>query len=246
MSIGGKMILLGAAVLVVLLIVVYGGGPAEAVTPAQSRASQAVLGSVAVRTPVLAPQPLAAVTTRVITPRPALVATVRAVASTPSPLAITMGKPIPAELAVFAEPVAAPAPPARVAVVRPRTSPSQREVTVKNGDTLTAIAARTLGDGTEWRRFMVANPGLSPDRLRVGQVLKIPAAPAARSRPAAKPAAAKLGQKTHRIGTGDTLTSIASTYYGDSTRWDDIFAANHKALGGNPDQLRVDVVIVIP
>jgi nucleoid-associated protein YgaU len=77
-------------------------------------------------------------------------------------------------------------------------------------------------------------------------VLKIPGVVPTPSRPVVNAVAAKPVQKTHRVGTGDTLTSIASTHYGDSSRWNDIFVANKKVLGGNPDQLRVDVVLLIP
>ena len=46
--------------------------------------------------------------------------------------------------------------------------------TVVAGDTLFSIASRELGDGGRWRDIVSANPGLAPDRLRVGQVLELP------------------------------------------------------------------------
>jgi nucleoid-associated protein YgaU len=238
MSIGGKFILLGAAFVVVLLVVVYGGGSAQTVpTPL----------TVAVNPPVTAPKPPAAVTTRVIQTRLSPAKTAQATAPSASPSqsmpAITMGKPLSDEIALFFE---LDPPPAAAVAARPGSSAAKAEVTVQAGDTLTAIAARTLGDGMEWRQFVTANPGLNPKRLRIGQTLKIPQATASRSSSATKPVAGKPAEKTYRTGKGDTLTSIASTYYGDSTRWTDIFVANKKALGGNPDQLRVDLVLVIP
>jgi nucleoid-associated protein YgaU len=48
------------------------------------------------------------------------------------------------------------------------------------------------------------------------------------------------------VGEGDTLSSIAIDYYGDSQRWGDIFEANRAALGGDPNRLVLDVVLVVP
>lgn len=239
MSIGGKFILLGAAFAVVLLIVVYGGGPAASVaTPTAS--------ATALRPPATPEPPLAATTTRVVdTPRTPPTPTVPATAPSALPPAIVMGKDVPAEFVVFAKSVAEPPRRSTAITDRPvRSTPVN--LTIKPGDTLTAISARTLGDGEKWRRFVTANPGLNPNRLRVGQVLKIPGVVPTPSLPVANAVAAKPAQKTHRVGAGDTLTSIASTHYGDSSRWNDIFVANKKVLGGNPDQLRVDVVLLIP
>ena len=238
MSIGGKFILLGAAFAVVLLIVVYGGGPAASV--ATPTASATALRPLATPEP-----PLAATTTRVVTPRTPPAPTVPVTTPSALPPAIVMGKDVPAEFAVFAKSVAEP--PRRATAITDQPVPSTpANLTVKPGDTLTTISARTLGDGEQWRRFLTVNPGLNPNRLRVGQVLKIPGVVPTPSRPVVNAVAAKPVQKTHRVGTGDTLTSIASTHYGDSSRWNDIFVANKKVLGGNPDQLRVDVVLLIP
>lgn len=38
----------------------------------------------------------------------------------------------------------------------------------------------------------------------------------------------------YTVVSGDSLTSIAQAFYGDSSRWKDIFAANQKLLGGDP------------
>jgi nucleoid-associated protein YgaU len=161
-----------------------------------------------------------------------------------------MGQPLPDDLVALMTsespplpplPPSTPAPPTRRVV--PSSSPPSN-LKVAPGDTLTAIAERTLGDGNDWYLIMAANPGMNPDRLRVGQILKIPAKSA--RPPAATPRPIAIRRRSHRIGEGDTLTSIASDYYGDSQRWGEIFEANRTALGGNPDRLRVDVVLIIP
>lgn len=46
--------------------------------------------------------------------------------------------------------------------------------TVAPGETLYAIARQHLGDGSRWRDLIDANPGLSPDALAVGQVIRVP------------------------------------------------------------------------
>jgi len=49
-------------------------------------------------------------------------------------------------------------------------------VTVEEGDTLSKIAARTLGSATQWQKLAEANRDTlpDPDRLRVGQRLRVP------------------------------------------------------------------------
>ncbi|UCG15145.1 MAG: LysM peptidoglycan-binding domain-containing protein [Phycisphaerales bacterium] len=55
--------------------------------------------------------------------------------------------------------------------------PSGKTYTVKPGDSLCKIARTVLGDESRWREILEANKGTisSPDRLRVGQVLQLPA-----------------------------------------------------------------------
>jgi nucleoid-associated protein YgaU len=47
--------------------------------------------------------------------------------------------------------------------------------TVKEGDTLSAIAARQLGDATLWQEIVKLNPGLKADSIKPGQTIIIPA-----------------------------------------------------------------------
>ena len=46
--------------------------------------------------------------------------------------------------------------------------------TVKKGDTLYRIAKEHYGSGKQWQKIAAANPGASPQTLRVGQKLVIP------------------------------------------------------------------------
>lgn len=45
---------------------------------------------------------------------------------------------------------------------------------VKKGDTLYGIARKHYGDGKQWTKIASANPGVSPQSLRVGQTLVVP------------------------------------------------------------------------
>ena len=48
--------------------------------------------------------------------------------------------------------------------------------TVKAGDSLSAIAARLLGDPMRWKEIFNINPDIAdPNVIRIGQVIKIPA-----------------------------------------------------------------------
>jgi 5'-nucleotidase len=46
--------------------------------------------------------------------------------------------------------------------------------TVKKGDTLYGIARARYGDGKQWKRIAEANPGVDPNKIKVGQTLVIP------------------------------------------------------------------------
>ncbi len=46
--------------------------------------------------------------------------------------------------------------------------------TVKPGDTLWKIAAAKYGDGRKWQQIVSANPGLTPQKLKVGQTIMLP------------------------------------------------------------------------
>lgn len=70
----------------------------------------------------------------------------------------------------------------------PASGPST--YTVKSGDTLTRIAARTLGNARRWKEIHALNRaaiGPHPEDIRIGMVLKLPAASAPASRPTKAP-----------------------------------------------------------
>jgi nucleoid-associated protein YgaU len=59
--------------------------------------------------------------------------------------------------------------------VPPPPSLTSNTYTVQKGDTLWSIAQKHLGDGKRWREIVELNPGLEPSKLKVGQVIILPA-----------------------------------------------------------------------
>ncbi|MFM1883678.1 MAG: hypothetical protein RJA05_2087 [Planctomycetota bacterium] len=127
--------------------------------------------------------------------------------------------------------------------VSPRIDPepvkaSSTTYTVASGDTLGGIAKKTYGKEAAWTAIQAANPGVNPNNLKVGTVLRLPAADqlpageqvaaAGKSRGAtrgSKPPAKKGGGTTTRstgrrytVKSGDTLWQIAKAEYGTATK----------------------------
>jgi len=81
---------------------------------------------------------------------------------------------------IIADIKATQAPAAATAPAAPQASPSastSRTYTVHAGDTLSAIAQRELGDAKKYMKIFEANRDQlqDPDKIKPGQVLKIPA-----------------------------------------------------------------------
>lgn len=149
--------------------------------------------------------------------------------------------------------------------VAPRTSRGAvTTIEVKEGDTLSKLAAEHLGSGSKWKLLMEANKDqiASPEQLRVGMKLKIPAA-AGTQAPAAANANPNFGLvrvarpeprkeekpqaqgKTYTVVSGDNLHAIAAKTLGDGNRWREIFEANKDKLD-SPDSVVIGQKLKIP
>ncbi|MHC4218637.1 MAG: LysM peptidoglycan-binding domain-containing protein [Planctomycetota bacterium] len=134
----------------------------------------------------------------------------------------------------------------------PEKTPGYVDYTIREGDSMWTIADHWLGDASRWGAIADANPAIDPDRLRVGQRIRIPGAdaPAAGPKlntPARVPAADQAaGASFHTVRSGDTLSRIAQTHYRDATKWRAIFDANRTAIGGDPDRLEVGMRLRLP
>ncbi len=121
--------------------------------------------------------------------------------------------------------------------------PTYTEYTVRGGDTMSSIAAEWFGDESKWDLIAKANPLVDPNRLRIGQVLRLP--PQDTERDAIGETAGDA-ETTYIVRSGDNLSRIARSYYGDASRWRIIFEANRELLRDNPDNLRPGMRLVIP
>jgi peptidoglycan endopeptidase LytF len=120
--------------------------------------------------------------------------------------------------------------------------------TVREGDTLSAIAERRFGNAQLWNVIAEANPGIDPHRLRLGQKLRIPIR--AGRRPAGERAddspRSGLGSGRYTVRSGDTLSSIAGAAYGNETLWRIVYDANRRVIGPDPNALDVGMTLRIP
>lgn len=113
------------------------------------------------------------------------------------------------------------------------------DYTVRSGDSLWQIAKDAYGDGDQYPVIAKANKIPSHAPIRPGQKLTIPAL-------AKQPSATQSSPTRIRVVSGDTLTSLADEHLGDSERWPELYQANKKVIGSDPDALEVGQVLTIP
>lgn len=136
------------------------------------------------------------------------------------------------------EPAPRPIPP------DPDTIP--RTYTVKEGDLLSTIALEFYGDESKWFDIAQANPTIDPKKLQIGQVIVLPNSDTTvREREEVQPPAPGEDQN-YTVRPGDNLSKIAKRFYGDSEKWDLIYARNRKLIGPRPNDLKVGMELVIP
>ncbi|MGE3174778.1 MAG: LysM peptidoglycan-binding domain-containing protein [Planctomycetota bacterium] len=129
----------------------------------------------------------------------------------------------------------------------PNPSTGRRSYKVAAGDTLSAIAMDQLGSMRFQALIEQLNPGLRPERLRVGQEIVLPseaevgAARAVRAGGEAPTSVATT--RTYTIERGDTLEGVALSELGSKTRVEDIKRLNP---GIDPRRLRIGQHIRLP
>jgi len=75
-------------------------------------------------------------------------------------------------------------------------SKSTSTYTIKKGDLLRSIAREKLGDESRWKDIVAVNPGLDPQKLAVGQQIKLPTSES--RRPVSAATVASAGKPTVR------------------------------------------------
>ena len=117
--------------------------------------------------------------------------------------------------------------------------------TVKENDSLWTIADAWFGDAGRWELIAKANPLIDPDRLKPGQVLRLPPKNADRRRPERRRVRPNE-PNTYTTKSGDSLWRIAKAQYGDHTKWSIIYDANRATIGRDPAKLSVGTRLHIP
>lgn len=116
----------------------------------------------------------------------------------------------------------------------------ERTYTIKKDDSLYVIAKRELGSASRWKEIEKLNNVSSSD-LKIGQVIKLPAAVAGTAPDSGS--APATGSKTHTVAKGETLGDISKIYFGTTRNWKKIEAANP---GVTSDSLKIGQKLVIP
>ena len=112
--------------------------------------------------------------------------------------------------------------------------------TVTKGESLAGISTKYFGTTAKWREIAKANPGVTPDNLKIGQKLVIPDHGGA-SVPSTVSSAGPASE--YVVKAGDTLSAIAASQMGDKGAWKKIVDANP---GLNPKNMRIGQKLIIP
>lgn len=107
-----------------------------------------------------------------------------------------------------------------------------------------ACRGSSSGGGTPTPSGSPTAPAVIPGPSR--QSFVSPSALASPSPAAGAGAASAAGGQTYTVQSGDTLLSIATKFYNDSSQWQKIYNANKSVIGDNPDKLQLGEKLTIP
>ncbi len=128
--------------------------------------------------------------------------------------------------------------------------PEVRTHVVAKGDTLIRIARRYYGNDANWRAILEANRDTiaDPDNIPVGMEILVPDLSASTRLPRTSITlpGPDVRQRTHTVGPGETLSSIAKRYYGSEDKWRLIYEENRQRIGADPNRLTRGTVLTIP
>jgi nucleoid-associated protein YgaU len=120
--------------------------------------------------------------------------------------------------------------------------------TVKDGDSLWDIAELHYKNGTKWKLIEEANRDKLGEGkfLKVGMDLVIPDLPTRVPAPASASSSREPGPGEYRVREGDSLWTIAESELGSGTLMNRLKEANADLLKGNPNRLKVGMILRIP
>lgn len=126
---------------------------------------------------------------------------------------------------------------------------SVKSHTVEVGDTFSSISASYYGDAKYFKLLVDANPQIDPSKLKPGMVIKVPelVKKEPKSDTTDVPAEQKIDTtKQYIVKSGDSLSKIASTLYGDQNMWSKIYDLNKSMIGDSPAKLKLGMVLNLP
>jgi len=128
-----------------------------------------------------------------------------------------------------------------------RQSPSEfRSYTVQPGDCLSRILERECGTVRALDRVLALNPSLDPDRIRLGQELRLPIASQSSSSPA-RAAIARIQdpvvRDVVRVREGDTLYGLLKRERGGAVSLEEVLRSNP---GLDPNRLQIGQELLLP
>lgn len=136
----------------------------------------------------------------------------------------------------------------------PTDSPAERSTPTLTPAPTPTTRAPVIAGGSA-NNFSVNLETMPTVRTRPATARPEPAKPAPTTRPAAATAQKQTpttqapqparGARTHTVRPGDTLSNLSQRYYGNRTRWRDIFQAN-RATMRNEGDLKIGSQITIP
>ncbi len=162
----------------------------------------------------------------------------------------TFGNPPPSlsrttKLLVQSSPTQATSADAAAKTVAPNQSRS-RQYRIMPGDTFSNLAVRHFGHEKYWQAFAHANPSVNPQKLQVGQTIKLPDSKIVLKADQQYLTTPSANTTTHVVRTGESLWTISKHHYGSIKGWRIIFNANREAIGSDPDRLTVGQNLTIP
>jgi len=126
--------------------------------------------------------------------------------------------------------------------LRTRNAQPKNTYVIESGDTLYDIAMQKYGDPKFVEAIQEANPGLDPERLRVGDRIVLPE----RRKQTPEKAEAAKRPKVYIVKKGDTLIGIARKMYNDSAMYPKIYKANQDVLSSLNARLYVGMRLRLP